>query len=59
LSHQRWFAPTIEADATQMRQIVMNLVINASEAIGERDGILNITTGCMDSDIKLLDTGYL
>jgi len=30
--------PPIEADATQMRQIIMNLVINASDAIGEKAG---------------------
>ncbi|MDD2735138.1 MAG: PAS domain S-box protein [Desulfuromonadaceae bacterium] len=40
--------PTVEADATQMRQIIMNLVINASEAIGEKSGVIAITTGCMD-----------
>jgi len=37
--------PTIEADATQIRQIVMNLVINASEAIGERSGRIRLCTG--------------
>jgi CheY-like chemotaxis protein len=36
--------PSILADPTQMRQIVMNLVINASEAIGETDGEITITT---------------
>ena len=29
--------PPIEADATQLRQVVMNLITNASEAIGERE----------------------
>ena len=28
--------PPVEADATQMRQVVMNLITNASEALGER-----------------------
>ena len=42
--------PAVEADATQMRQIIMNLVINASEAIGERSGVIAVTTGCMDCD---------
>jgi len=37
--------PTIEADASQLRQAVMNLVINASEAIGEREGCIRIETG--------------
>jgi PAS domain S-box-containing protein len=46
--------PTVEADATQMRQIIMNLVINASEAIGDKSGIIAITTGCMDCDRNYL-----
>lgn len=39
--------PSVEGDATQIRQIVMNMVINASEAIGEKSGVIAITTGCM------------
>ena len=37
--------PAVSADATQLRQIVMNLVINASEAIGTGSGIVSIATG--------------
>jgi PAS domain S-box-containing protein len=37
--------PPLLADATQVRQIVMNLVINASEAISDHDGIVSISTG--------------
>jgi len=45
--------PVIEADRTQLRQIIMNLVINASEAQGERVGDIVITTGvCIDCDLK-------
>ncbi|MBT0663632.1 response regulator [Geobacter pelophilus] len=40
--------PAITADATQIRQIIMNLVINASEAIGDKSGIIAITTGCLE-----------
>ncbi len=36
--------PPVLADPTQMRQIIMNLVINASEALGESDGEIAITT---------------
>ena len=51
--------PQVEADATQMRQIIMNLVINASEAIGEKSGIIAITTGCMDCDRRYLNDIWL
>ncbi len=37
--------PTIEADVNQMQQIVMNLVNNAIEAIGEESGRIVISTG--------------
>jgi PAS domain S-box-containing protein len=37
--------PWIEADAAQIQQIVMNLVINAAEAIGPQGGTVRISTG--------------
>jgi two-component system cell cycle sensor histidine kinase/response regulator CckA len=37
--------PTVQAAPTQIRQVVMNLVTNAAEAIGERDGVIRVTTG--------------
>jgi PAS domain S-box-containing protein len=36
--------PTVSGSAAQLRQVVMNLVINASEAIGQKDGVIAITT---------------
>jgi PAS domain S-box-containing protein len=37
--------PAVQADATQLRQIVMNLVINAADAIGDRaDGRIVVST---------------
>ena len=39
--------PAVEVDATQIRQVLMNLVINASEAIGDTSGVIAITTGAM------------
>jgi len=50
--------PTVEADATQMRQVIMNLITNASEAIGDRSGIISITTGAMDVDRRYLEKTY-
>ncbi|MCE1203150.1 MAG: response regulator [Holophagaceae bacterium] len=37
--------PAIEADSAQLQQVVMNLVTNASEAIGETEGVIRIATG--------------
>ncbi|MEO6742794.1 MAG: PAS domain S-box protein [Chthoniobacteraceae bacterium] len=37
--------PPVEVDATQIRQVIMNLVINASEAIGDKSGVISISTG--------------
>jgi PAS domain S-box-containing protein len=38
----------IEADRRQIQQLIVNLAINASEAIGERDGVVTIETGMRD-----------
>jgi PAS domain S-box-containing protein len=42
--------PPIEADPSQVRQVAMNLVINASEAIGDKEGIISISTGTVLCD---------
>lgn len=42
--------PAILGDATQLRQVVMNLVINASEALGDTSGVISITTGVTHAD---------
>ncbi|MBA4136153.1 MAG: hypothetical protein C0518_02410 [Opitutus sp.] len=41
--------PAISADATQLRQVVMNLVINASEALGDKPGQITVSTGHVDA----------
>ena len=51
--------PPVEADATQMHQIIMNLVINASEAIEATSGVIAITTGCMECDRNYLKDVWL
>jgi len=35
----------IECDITQVGQVVMNLIINASEAIGDATGVISVATG--------------
>jgi len=36
--------PEVDVDATQIRQIIMNLVVNASDAIGDEDGFITVET---------------
>ena len=51
--------PAVHGNPSQIRQIVMNLVTNASEAIAERDGVIRVTTTTTGDYIKLSvsDTG--
>jgi len=42
--------PCIEGDSTQLQQLIMNLAINAGEAIGAGDGTVLITTNAQDVD---------
>lgn len=51
--------PIILGDPTQISQIVMNLVINASEAIGERSGIIIIRTGAVVCSKDYVETMFL
>jgi PAS domain S-box-containing protein len=51
--------PAVEADVTQLRQVIMNLITNASEAIGSRSGIISITTGAMECGREYLDEVYI
>ena len=36
--------PSVHASAAQLGQIVMNLITNASDAIGDRDGVIRVIT---------------
>ncbi|MFA6242093.1 MAG: PAS domain S-box protein [Candidatus Hydrogenedentales bacterium] len=40
--------PPLEGDPSQIRQIVMNLITNASEAIGDESGVITVSTGAME-----------
>jgi len=42
--------PAVMADITQLQQIVMNLVINGAEAIGDQRGTVLVTTGVQAID---------
>jgi len=47
--------PTFNGDVTQIRQVLVNLIVNASEAIGNRRGIITISTGVMHCDHAYLE----
>jgi PAS domain S-box-containing protein len=46
--------PPVLADVTQLRQIVMNLVINAGDAITSANGLITVTTFAREADAALL-----
>jgi PAS domain S-box-containing protein len=47
--------PAVEGDASQLRQVVMNLITNASEALGERGGVIRVTTGLIHTAAENLE----
>ena len=46
--------PPVAADRGQLQQVFMNLALNASEAIGSRDGLITVRTG-----VEAVDESYL
>jgi urea ABC transporter urea binding protein len=47
--------PLIQADVTQVRQVVLNFLTNASEAIGDNTGVIGLSTGvrtCAPAQLK-------
>jgi two-component system, cell cycle sensor histidine kinase and response regulator CckA len=48
--------PPVEADVTQLRQVVMNLITNASDALPEHGGNIHIETGHVTIDAEFLAT---
>jgi PAS domain S-box-containing protein len=51
--------PPVEGDATQLRQIVMNLITNASDAIGDRAGVIRIATHATRAERTRLSETYV
>lgn len=51
--------PAVEGDPTQIRQVIMNLITNASDAVGEKSGVITICTGALAADSAYLSETYL
>jgi signal transduction histidine kinase len=51
--------PLIEADDVRLRQVIINLITNAAEAIGDKGGELTVSTSLSDCDQAYLDACYL
>ncbi len=48
--------PPVMADQTQLRQIILNLLINGSEALDDKPGTVTITTGVTDLSQEQVQT---
>ncbi|MEM1232104.1 MAG: response regulator [Pseudomonadota bacterium] len=44
----------VQGDITQVRQVIMNLLTNGSDAVGDRSGLVTIRTGLQYADEKYL-----
>ncbi len=51
--------PYIEADASQIQQVIMNLVLNASEAIDKKSGTITVHTGVVNVSNEYIQTTYI
>jgi PAS domain S-box-containing protein len=51
--------PEIKADITQVRQILINLIINASEALEDNHGLITISTGVMEVHNEYLQSVFI
>ena len=47
--------PPLEGDAMQIRQVMVNLVTNAAEALRSEGGTVWVRTGVMEADARLLE----
>ncbi len=51
--------PAVESDVTQIRQVIMNLITNAADALGDSRGVITVVTGAMECDEAYLSESYL
>jgi two-component system cell cycle sensor histidine kinase/response regulator CckA len=48
----------VMADVSQLRQVLLNLILNAAQAIGGRSGIITVAISSMDCDADYLETTF-
>lgn len=51
--------PSVQVDVTQMRQVIMNLITNASDALDNRNGAITICTGVTQVDREYLASTHM
>jgi signal transduction histidine kinase len=51
--------PGIAADGAQVQQVVLNLIVNASEAIGDRPGMITLTSRSVELDEAALTRRFV
>jgi len=51
--------PPVEVDVAQVRQVIMNLVTNASDAFGGKRGVVKVSTGSSDVSREYLANSFL
>jgi PAS domain S-box-containing protein len=51
--------PAINGDPAQISQVIMNLITNASEALGSKPGEITVRTGIVEADRFYLSQTYL
>jgi len=51
--------PAVEVDATQIRQVIMNLITNAAEAVGRHSRAVTISTGITEVNQNYLAGTYV
>ncbi len=51
--------PHIKGDADQIQRLVMNILVNASEAIGDKEGEIRLSSGVVDCDETYLSHSRL
>ncbi|HET8900765.1 MAG TPA: PAS domain S-box protein [Holophagaceae bacterium] len=50
--------PPLEADPAQLQQVVMNLVTNASDAIGDKEGVIRIATRLVELEAGRINQDF-